>query len=151
MDKISYFKWDGVLTHLQEDRQTMRDRLLAGLVWLKSRYNAQGWKFLVEPEDIVDTLLDEAQLLVVGPSIVGFSVGVPWFLTKPVVGEEFIMFDGNLDDIVDGLYAVGEFCGACRLEVGTRAAANGKHAALARLYIRRGLSVSTLELTKEIP
>lgn len=150
MDKVGYFKWDGVLTHLQEDKQIIRKRLLEGLVWLKGRYTAQGWQFIVEPEDIVDTLIDEAQLLMVGPSIVGFSIGVPWFLTRPVVGEEFIMFDGNLTDIVAGLEAVGKHCGACRLEVGTRAAANGKHAALARLYIRQGLTVSTLELTKEI-
>lgn len=150
MDKLACWRWDGELTHLQEDRQTVRDRMLLGLQWLKEQYTTQGWQFIVEPEDIVDTLIDEATLLMVGPCIVGFSVEVPWFLTEPVIGEEFIMFDGNLTDIVAGLEAVGKQYGACRLVVGTRAVAGGRHVALARLYSRQGFSVSTLELTKEI-
>jgi hypothetical protein len=128
----------------------MRQRLLHGLQWLKDRYAAQGWAFVAEPEDIVDEVMEGASLLEVGPCIIGFSLVQPWFLTELVLTEEFIMYEGDLPEIVKALEEVGRRCGAKRLTVGTRAVAQGKHAALARLYSRQGLSVSTLELTKEI-
>lgn len=150
MNEVKYARWDGEqLTYLQDDRNALRPIVLDLLTQLRKQYECQGWQDIVQPEAIVDEVLDGIFLLQVPSGWVGFSVEIPWFMTKPVVGEEFVCCH-QLDDAVEGLTALAKSVGANRVVLGTRAAMGGKHRALARLYERRGCKVSTIELTLEV-
>lgn len=146
----SFFSWDGELTHLQEDRGVIREQIKSALQWLKDQYAVQGWQHVAEPEDIVESVMEDVHLVRVGKAWIGFDIVTPWFMTKPVVSEEFVSGEIELATVVAVLEAVGREFGIDRLAVGTRAAAGGNHLGLARLYQRQGLAVSALELTKEI-
>lgn len=145
------FRWaDNQLADLQEEEHLLRLRVLQALAWLKEQYECQGWRYFAKPEDVADLVLNSFLFVEVQDSLVAFSIDTPWFLTEKVVTEHFIAGPADLTEVAAALAAVGKIAGAVRVEVGTRAAARGKHLALARKYQQLGFAVSTLELTREI-
>lgn len=156
MDKVGCWHWDGVLTHLQEDRQTLRADVLAALYTLIAQHTEQGWsKRFAVPEERIDRLMQVFEFIRVsdagGTSLVACSTDSDWFTTEVIALEEFVVGTASLQSVVDALGEFGVAHGATRLVLGTRAVRKAKHAALARLYESTGCFVSCIELTKELP
>lgn len=150
-DTVGVISWDGQqLTYLQEERHSVRTLMLELLCRLRDEYACQGWKHIAEPELIVDDVLDSVTLMRTATGYVGFTLGTPWFMSAPIISEEFVVMGTNLTDAVEGLKEIGRRHGAVRVTFGTRAAHNGRHQGLARVYERLGCTVSTIELTTEI-
>lgn len=151
MSKIEYLEWkDNQLTLHLEYRNILIDQMTPAMEKLKDQYATQGWDYLVTGRQVAEYAVDEFDLLKVGEGWIAFTVTTPWFMTEEVITEDFI-YNVPLDLAVALLRELGRANGCKRLVVGTRAAPDGKHLGLCRMYEKRGFQVSTLELTLEIP
>lgn len=139
----------GQLMACEYSEATQLSLLLCSLYALRDGYASTGWK-LVEPEEAAAELMDDNLFVFVGDKLMCLSESRPWFSAENVITEEFVDEGIPLDTVVDVLKAVCERAGCNRFTVGTRAAANQRHAGLAKLYQRQGLSVSTVELVGEL-
>lgn len=151
---VTILEYDGKrLAPYEEQRNVVRQAVLKALQWLYSGLQEQGWSGVKKPEELVDHVIDEYDLLLVGETLVAYSVGEVWFLQGLVISEEFVAPIGehpaDLKLVVEALTKIGSLLGCSRLSLGTRA--NPRQEALARLFRQSGLSVSTIELTREIP
>lgn len=135
----------GKLTECQFLPRAQKSLLLASLYALRDRYASEGWA-LETPENAAQELLDGNIFIFVGDKLMCLSQAKPWFSTEFVLTEEFVDEGISLETVKAVCeYACREI-GIKRYTVGTRAAANQRHAGLARLYQREGLTVSTVEL-----
>lgn len=119
--------------------------LLCSLYDLRDGYAPTGWK-LAEPETAAAELIDDGLFVFVADKIICLSEARPWFSSEHVITEEFVDQGIPLDTVVQVMRAVCALVGCQRFTVGTRAAANQRHAGLAKLYQQHGLAVSTVEL-----
>jgi hypothetical protein len=125
--------------------RAQRSLVLLELFKLHEGYKATGWK-LVEPQEALEALIPCNLFVFVGSIPMCISANKPWFSAELVLAEEFVGGGIDTDTAADILRAACEMQGANRFVVGTRAAANMRHAGLAKLYQKSGLSVSTIEL-----
>ncbi len=117
---------------------------------LAKNYSHTGWETL-SPEDAAKNLIDEDTIFVfVDYKIVAVSMSQPWFSAEAVITEEFVDEGVPLHVVNAILEFVARTVGVKRILVGTRAAPNQRHAGLAKLYSREGLTVSTVELMRVI-
>ncbi|QPB11234.1 hypothetical protein [Providencia phage PSTNGR1] len=143
--------WDGhQLTLYLEDRNILIEKLTPVMQALHDQYAVQGWNGLLDGEALAEYVVSEVELVTDGSRWLGFNVVRPWFLTEEVVTEEFIG-GFNTAEAVAILKVVAKVAEATRILVGTRAAPDGKHRGLSKLYQNLGLKVSTIELTLETP
>ena len=125
--------------------RAQRSLVLLELFKLHEGYKDTGWK-LVEPEEALEALTPCNLFVFVGSAPMCISASTPWFSAEMVLAEEFVGAGIDTDTAADILRAACEMQGVRRFVVGTRAAANQRHAGLAKLYQKSGLSVSTIEL-----
>lgn len=140
--------WEsGQLSACTLSEAVQRKLLLCSMYSLRVEYAPTGWQ-MVTPEEAADALgNDDDNLFVfVGYNMVCLTQCRPWFSAEDVITEEFVDQDIPLETVVEIMQAVARLAGCRRFSVGTRAAANQRHAGLARLYQRQGLAVSTVEL-----
>ena len=148
---VECLHWDGhQLTLYLEDRNILIEKLTPVMQALHNQYAVQGWKGIISGEDAAEYAVSEVELVTDGSSWLGFNVVRPWFLTEEVVSEEFIVGFSTAEAVAI-LKAVAKAAEATRILVGTRAAPDGKHRGLSKLYQNLGLTVSTIELTLETP
>jgi hypothetical protein len=138
------------LTLYLEDRNILIEKLTPVMNALHDQYAVQGWNGIIAGEDAAEYAVDEIELVTDGSRWLGFNVVRPWFLTEEVVSEEFIVGFSTAEAVAI-LKAVAKVAEASRILVGTRAAPDGKHRGLSKLYQNLGLTVSTIELTLETP
>ena len=151
MDKIEYLHWDGnQLTLHLEDRNILLAKLAEAMIGVEASLHKQGWTTVVSRDEAAELAIEDFDLVTDGSGWLGFRVVTPWFSNAPVVAEEFIA-GIDLDTAVDILLAVAKVAQVSRIVVGTRAAPNGKHLGLSRVYQAKGLSITTIELTLEAP
>lgn len=151
---IEIFKYeDGQLAYYMEHRHLVAEKVYQALCWLRQGLTTQGWKELHAPSDRVEYVLDEFHLIMVGDTLVAFSILAPWFMQGQVIAEEFIAplteNPAPIADVVDALMAAGKAAGCVMLSLGTRA--NPRQKGLAHLLEKTGARLSTMELVKEIP
>lgn len=151
MDKVEYLQWDGnQLTLHLEDRNILLAKLAEAMIGVEASLHKQGWTTVVSRDEAAEMAIEDFELVTDGNGWLGFSVATPWFSNAPVVAEEFIA-GIDLDTAVDILIAAAKVAQVSRIVVGTRAAPNGKHLGLSRVYQAKGLSITTIELTLETP
>ena len=137
------------LTYHQEDENILVEQLTPVMEKLRDQYASQGWKGIVHPRTGAEHAVREFELVKVEDGWVAFSLVEPWFTTEHILTEEFIV-DVPVPVAVALLEFLASKAKATRLMVGTRAAPNGRHFGLAKIYSQYGLVPSTIELTKEI-
>lgn len=148
---MHFFKWQsGKLEQSTFSERAARQLVLCSLYALRDSYAGQGW-ILAEPSEAFEALeADDAAIVFVDDKIICLTASRPWFAGETVLSEEFV--DPGIP--VETVAAVcREVCGLLfirRFEVGTRAAANSRHAGLAKKYSQAGLTVSTIGLTGTI-
>lgn len=149
---VEMLRWDnGQLAHYLDERNTAARLVRIALQWLHDGLIEQGWTGVKNPDELVEFVLDEFFLLLVGETLVAFSINECWFLTGKVINEEFVAPIGqpaHISDVTAALEHIGQLAGCSRLMLGTRA--NPRQEALARLFQQTGAKLSTIELTKEI-
>lgn len=153
-ETIQIFRYDnGELAYYMEHRHLVAELVHTALLWLRNGLEQQGWQNLLEPYQRIEHVLDEFHLILVGETLVAFSVLEPWFMQGQVIAEEFIapLTDNPapIADVVDALTAAGKAAGCTMLTLGTRA--NTRQRGLAHLFEQTGARLSTMELVKEIP
>jgi len=136
---------NGQLGECEFDAQTQRELLRASLYTLKAEYEKTGWK-VAKVADAMDDLIPGNLFVFVGPAIICLSEGRPWFSAERVLTEEFVDPGIGLETVIEVMRAAANIVDVNRFTVGTRAAANQRHAGLAKLYQKQGLTVSTVEL-----
>jgi hypothetical protein len=111
----------------------------------------KGWQPL-DPQECLNRLVAADALFVHDSQgrIICFVVDSPWFSDDRVVSELWVDDGIALADVVLAAKAACVMGGAGRFVIGTRAAANDRHAGLAKLYSREGLTVSTVELEGKV-
>ncbi len=137
---------DGELVPCEFLPETQRKLLRISLYGLRQEYEKTGWA-LVPLDVAMEEIIPGNMFVFVGDKIMGVSAAKPWFSSEGLVVEEFVDYGIPLDTVVAVLKASASIYGVRRYAVGTRAAMKQRHSALARLYEREGLSVSTIELT----
>lgn len=136
---------NGELVECQFSQATQKRLLLCSLYALRDTYQGSGWA-LAEPEDAAADLTDGGLFVFVGDKLMCLSDVKPWFATEHIITEEFVDQGIPLETVKAVCEYVCRLLGFKRYTVGTRAAANGRHAGLAKKYQQTGLSVSTVEL-----
>lgn len=120
--------------------------ILAELEDLKTGYEAAtGWA-CVSAQEAFDSLRQGNLFVFVDHRPMCLSEAQPWFSAERVLTEEFVGQGIDTDTAVAVMLAVAAVVDVKRFVLGTRAAANGRHAGLANKYQRSGLFVSTVEL-----
>jgi hypothetical protein len=135
----------GAMVECEWSAETQRRLLRLSLLYLKTEYEKTGWR-VAEVDDAMEELIPGNLFVFVGPHIVCLSECRPWFSAERVLTEEFVDPNIGLDTVVDICRHAANVVDVRRFTVGTRAAANQRHAGLAKLYQKQGLSVSTVEL-----
>lgn len=141
---------DGKLTDCQWKPHQQRILILSELEHLKQGYeDREGWPCTTAEEAL--TQIERSSIFVFdGHKVLALSAVQPWFSKEEVLTEDFVGQGMDIPTVVAIMREVCKVVCLKRFTVGTRAAANGRHAGLARLYENEGLSVSTLELKGEI-
>lgn len=141
---------NGKLEECEWKPHQQRILVLAEMEHLREAYQIQtGWECADAAEALAE-FEDSSLFVFIGHKVMVLSETRPWFSKERVLTEEFI---GQGIDIETAVAVMQETCRTVdikRFTVGTRAAANGRHAGLAKLYQREGLTVSTVELMGEI-
>lgn len=138
--------WDGEkLIECQLLPRTQRSLLLLSLYTLRDRYAGEGWA-LETPETAAEELTPGNLFVFVDDKLMCLSQSKPWFSAEYVITEEFVDEGILLETVKAVCEAACREIGIRRYTVGTRAAPNQRHAGLASLYQREGLTVSTVEL-----
>ena len=138
--------WDGEkMIECQLLPRTQRSLLLLSLYTLRDRYAGEGWA-LETPETAAEELTPGNLFVFVGDKLMCLSQSKPWFSAEYVITEEFVDEGIPLETVKAVCEAACRDIGIRRYTVGTRAAPNQRHAGLASLYQREGLTVSTVEL-----
>lgn len=140
------YSWTGKeLVECEWSPKAQHSLLMASLYALHDKYKGEGW-VLETPEEAAKELVQGNLFVFIGHRLICLSQTKPWFSKEHIVVEEFVDEGIQLETVK----AVCEFAcrtiGLRRYTVGTRAATNQRHAGLARLYQREGLTVSTVEL-----
>lgn len=139
----------GKLEECEWKPHQQRILVLAELEHLRETYEATtGWA-CVTAEEALEEIEGGSLFVFVGHRVMVLSESKPWFSAERVLVEEFI---GAGIDTETAVAVMRETCRTVdikRFTVGTRAVANGRHAGLAKLYQREGLTVSTVELMGE--
>lgn len=136
---------NGELVECEWSEETQRRLVRLSLHTLRDRYKSTGWR-LAEVEAAYAELVDGNLFVFVGPSVMCLSECRPWFSAERVLTEEFVDDGIPLETVVAVMRAAAQVVDVNRFTVGTRAAANQRHAGLAQHYQRTGLAVSTVEL-----
>ena len=136
---------DGQLGECEFDAPTQRALLRASMHALKAEYEKTGWK-VASATAAMTELIPGNLFVFVGPNIICLSEGRPWFSAERVLTEEFVDPGIGLETVIEIMKAAADIVDVKRFTVGTRAAANQRHAGLAKLYQKQGLTVSTVEL-----
>lgn len=144
---------DGQLAYYMDHRETVREKVLTALYWLRGGLTMQGWQNLKEPLDYVDYVIDNFYLMTVKDTLVAFSHAELWFMQGQIIDEEFIAPVGEnpatIKLVVEALVAAGAASGCSLLSVGTRA--NPRQKGLARMLESEGCTPATTGFVKEIP
>ena len=153
MSQVKILKYsDGELAYYMEHRQILEQKILTALTWLGNGLAEQGWKNVRDPSELVQFVIDEHYLMLVGDTLIAFTLAEPWFMSGLVISEEFIApltdTPAPIAQVVEALEAAGRSSGCVMLSLGTRA--NPRQQGLARLFRSTGASLSTIELVKEI-
>lgn len=136
---------NGEMGECEWSAETQRRLLRLSLLHLKEEYEKTGWR-VAEVEDAMEELIPGNLFVFVGANIICLSESRPWFSAERVLTEEFVDPNIGLETVVEICKYAAEVVDVRRFTVGTRAAANQRHAGLAKLYQKQGLSVSTVEL-----
>lgn len=136
---------NGELVECRFSERAQRKLLLCSLYHLRDSYKDTGWA-LAEPEEAAAELSDGALFVFVGDKLMCISDVKPWFAAEHIIAEEFVDPGIPLETVKAVCEYVCKLLGFKRYTVGTRAAANQRHAGLAKKYQQHGLSVSTVEL-----
>jgi hypothetical protein len=143
----------GVLAYYVEQTAIVKAQVLLALSWLAEGLAEQGWKGVKQPSELVDHVLADMELMMVGDTLVAFTIVEPWFMQGQMVAEEFVApltrNPAPIELVVEALQAVGAATGCTHLSIGTRA--NPRQKGLARLIEQSGCQLSSIELVKEIP
>lgn len=154
MSQVKVFYWrDGQLARLQDNETELRNWVLLALKELNSRYKEFGWAEVVEPEEVIEYVMQEHFFCWVGSTLAAFQIARPWFSKEHALIEAFVVPFGTtptLADVDAALVAIAKAAKVRRIVTGTRAAPRGKHAGLGRKYEQLGYSFSTIEMTKVI-
>jgi hypothetical protein len=139
---------DGALVECTWRPHQIEILIKAELAHLREAYEQTGWE--IEDVDTAYTALTEAEglnlFVFVGPNVLCLCEDKPWFSKERVVYEEFIGQGIGLATVVEIMAAVCKMTDCKRYVAGTRAAANQRHAGLAKLYSKEGLTISAIEL-----
>lgn len=136
---------DGKLVECEFDAIAQRELLGLSLQALRTEYVKTGWE-VATVSDAMDDLISGNLFVFVGTQIICLSEGRPWFSAERVLTEEFVDPGIGLETVIEIMKAAADIVDVKRFTVGTRAAANQRHAGLAKLYQKQGLTVSTVEL-----
>ena len=140
---------DGELVECQWRPHQQEILIKAELAHLREAYEQTGW----ECESVDDAYIGLTEskglnlFVFVGSAVLCLCEDRPWFSKERVIYEEFIGQGIGLATVVEIMAYVCEMVGATRYVAGTRAAANQRHAGLAKLYSKEGLTISAIELT----
>lgn len=136
---------DGKFTECEWSPETQRRLLRLSLWALREAYGKTGWK-LATVNEAMEEVIPGSLFVFVGNKIICLSECKPWFSTERVLTEEFVDEGIGIDTTVAVMRAACGVVAVERFTVGTRAAANQRHAGLAKHYQGTGLTVSTVEL-----
>lgn len=125
---------------------TARRLILASMYALHKGYSETGWR-LKDPEEALAELEGHAAFVFVGDKVICLTESQPWFSDESIVSEEFVTDGIHPVLTIAVIKAVCGLMNIRRFAVGTRAVANERHAGLAKLYQRDGLTVSAIELS----
>lgn len=135
----------GELVECHWSPETQRRLIRLSLFDLRQKYEPTGWK-LASVAEAYDELIVGNLFVFVGQNVMCLSESKPWFSAERILTEEFVDEGIPLDTVVAIMKKAAAIVDVNRFTVGTRAAANQRHAGLARHYQRTGLAVSTVEL-----
>lgn len=142
---------NGALVPCEWSARGCRSLVRLSLSVLAERY--PDWD-LATPDEALDRLTSEDEdtvFVFVDDKVLCLSVSMPWFSWDNVLSEVFVDEGISLEEIVTIMECVAKTTGLSRIAVGTRAVPGGRHAGLAKLYSRVGMTVSTIELMRVIP
>ena len=140
------YSWTGEkLVQCLFTTRAQKSLLLASLYVLRDKYKDEGWD-LETPENAAHELEQGNLFVFVGDKLMCLSQVKPWFSKEHIITEEFVDEGIPLATVKAVCEFAGREIGVKRYTVGTRAATNQRHAGLASLYQREGLTVSTVEL-----
>ena len=140
--------WEnGELVPCTKDVETQLAIIEIELSRLQHAYGVTGWP-TVPVEQALHSLTTQsgALFVFVNDSVMCLCEDRPWFSAERVLYEEFIGIGIGLETVVDVMIAVCAVSDIKRYVAGTRAAANQRHAGLAKLYSKEGLTISAIEL-----
>lgn len=148
---MHYFKWQsGELGQCSFSERAARQLVLCSLYALRDSYAGQGWILATPSEALAELEADDAAIVFVGDKIICLTSGRPWFAGETILSEEFVDPGIPVETVAAVCREVCRLMDIRRFEVGTRAAANSRHAGLAKKYSQAGLTVSTIGLTGTI-
>lgn len=136
---------NGELVECPFSIRAQKQLLLISLYALRESYADTGWD-IRSPQEAAEELMDGGLFVFVGSQLMCLSDVRPWFSNEHVITEEFVDPGIPLETVKAVMEYVCRLMGFKRYMVGTRAAANQRHAGLAKKYQQEGLSVSTVEL-----
>lgn len=140
---------DGQLTYHLDNRNELRKEVLGQLTRFWDVLTGKGWGKVIDPEAAADILLDSFIHLRVEGGLIACSTVQPWFSDEVMLAEE-VVYDLAPKDIVPAMEALAKLLGCSRIVVGTRAVSRDRHLALAKVFQQEGMSVSTVELMREV-
>lgn len=143
------YSWeDGKLVTCRWSAHQQEILIKGELAHLKDAYEQTGWE--TEDVDTAFANLTGAQgiclFVFVGSAVLCLCEDRPWFSKERVLHEEFIGQGIGLPTVVEIMEYVAKVVDVRRYIAGTRAAANQRHAGLAKLYSKEGLTISAIEL-----
>lgn len=139
---------DGKLVECEWSPHQQEILIKGEMAYLKDAYEQTGW--LTEDVDTAYANLTESSgmnlFVFVGPAVMCLCEDKAWFSKERVLYEEFIGQGIGLSTVVDIMIEVCKVVDIGRYVAGTRAAANQRHAGLAKCYSMEGLTISAIEL-----
>lgn len=124
---------------------SLRQEVLTVLTVLADQFKETGVPTRC-PIEALELIGPELTFVRLGTGWMAVSTNMPWYSTEHVLCEEFIGPGVSVEQAVEALEAICKATGVHRYEVGTRAAPRQKHQAVAQLYQRQGLRLSTISL-----
>lgn len=119
---------------------------------LRDVYVQTGWD-VASVDEAYNELIEAGGMnlfVFVGPNVMCLCEDRPWFSRERVLYEEFIGMGIGLATVVEVMREVCKTVDIKRYATGTRAAVNQRHAGLAKLYSKEGLTISAIELMGEV-
>lgn len=124
---------------------SLRQEVLSVLTVLADQFKETGVPTRC-PIEALEIIGPELTFVRLSTGWMAVSTNMPWYSTEHVLCEEFVGPGVTTEQAVEALEAICKATGVRRYEVGTRAAPQQKHEAVARLYQRQGLRLSTVSL-----